>query len=94
MRHLAIGSGAIKDLAELRGPMAAVIDHFTSQRDELERYRKTFGPLPHPSVDDDDGDTLNTVETIDNADTLHSVETIETDDTEHSEDDGSDTEQE
>ncbi|CAM1507214.1 Fc.00g068550.m01.CDS01 [Cosmosporella sp. VM-42] len=96
MRHLAIGGGTIKELTDLKGPMAAVLDHFNSQRDELERYRKMYGALPPADSspidssdeddDDDDGDTLNKVKTIVDADTLNSEE--------KSEDDGSDTEQE
>ncbi|KAF4470048.1 adenylate cyclase [Fusarium albosuccineum] len=54
MRHLAIGGGTIKELDELRGPMAAILDHFMSQQKELERYKRKFGELPSPESSDDD----------------------------------------
>ncbi|KAF4975321.1 hypothetical protein FZEAL_7886 [Fusarium zealandicum] len=56
MRHLAVGGGTIKELEELRGPMSAVLDHFMSQHNELERYKKQFGQLPAPESSDDDTD--------------------------------------
>ncbi|KAF4956941.1 hypothetical protein FSARC_11420 [Fusarium sarcochroum] len=67
MRHLAIGGGAIKELEDLKGPMAAILDQFMAQNKELARYRKKYGALPSPETseeeeeddedDDDDPDT-------------------------------------
>lgn len=53
MRHLAMGKGKIKELDDLRGPMAAVLDVFMAQQKELERYRQQFGALsPEPVVEE------------------------------------------
>ncbi|KAM4059472.1 protein phosphatase 2C domain-containing protein [Hirsutella rhossiliensis] len=46
MRHLAVGSGALRELDELRAPMDAVIDFFVQQKRELDLYRKRYGALP------------------------------------------------
>ncbi|KAJ2984916.1 hypothetical protein NUW58_g5812 [Xylaria curta] len=45
LRHAAVGGGPIKQLEDLRAPMAAVFSHFTEQLAELERYRAKYGPL-------------------------------------------------
>nr|AAY79378.1 adenylate cyclase [Fusarium proliferatum] len=66
MRHLATGGGPIKELEDLQGPMAAILDMFMAQRKELERYRRKYGVLPSPSSsedeDDDDDDDPDTEE--------------------------------
>ncbi|KAJ3491553.1 hypothetical protein NLG97_g5571 [Lecanicillium saksenae] len=46
MRHLAKGNIVLKELNELRAPMAAIFDHFKQQQDELARYKALYGPLP------------------------------------------------
>lgn len=46
MRHLAKGNIVLKELNELRAPMAAVFDHFKQQQEELARYKALYGPLP------------------------------------------------
>lgn len=46
MRHLAKGSGVLKELNELRAPMAAIFEHFKQQQDELAQYKALYGPLP------------------------------------------------
>lgn len=38
----------IRELNELRAPMASVLDVFVQQREELERYRRKYGALPSP----------------------------------------------
>jgi len=45
MRHIAMGSGRINCLADLRAPMAMVLDSFTAQLAELQRYRARYGSL-------------------------------------------------
>jgi adenylate cyclase len=64
MRHLAIGSGTIKELEDLKGPMSDILDQFMAQTNELARYKKRYGELPSPGSseededdDDDDPDT-------------------------------------
>jgi adenylate cyclase len=66
MRHLAIGSGTIKELEDLKGPMSDILDQFMAQTNELARYKRRYGELPSPSPgsseeeeeeDDDDPDT-------------------------------------
>ncbi|KAJ2973629.1 hypothetical protein NQ176_g6495 [Zarea fungicola] len=46
MRHLAKGNIVLRELNELRAPMAAIFDHFKQQQDELARYKALYGPLP------------------------------------------------
>lgn len=46
MRYNAKCDGPLTDIDQLRGPMAAVLDHFIQQQNELARYRELFGPLP------------------------------------------------
>lgn len=45
MRHLAIGGGTLRELNQLRAPMAAVFDYFLKQKEELERYKQKYGEL-------------------------------------------------
>jgi adenylate cyclase len=54
MRHLAIGGGTLRELNQLRAPMAAVFEAFRAQKEELERYRQKYGEL-------DDNDRSNGV---------------------------------
>ncbi|KAL7799131.1 PP2C domain-containing protein [Trichoderma ceciliae] len=49
MRHLAIGGEALRELNQLRAPMAAVFEYFLKQKEELDRYKQRFG-----EIDDDD----------------------------------------
>lgn len=46
MRYLAKGDGPLRELNQLRAPMASVLDFFVQQKKELERYRATYGALP------------------------------------------------
>lgn len=67
MRHLAIGSGTIKELEDLKGPMSDILDQFMAQTNELARYKKRYGELPSPGSseedeDDDDDDDPDTEE--------------------------------
>ncbi|OAA79587.1 adenylate cyclase [Akanthomyces lecanii RCEF 1005] len=50
MRHLSKGNIVLKELNELRAPMAAVFDHFKQQQEELARYKALYGPLPDEST--------------------------------------------
>ncbi|UNI15108.1 Adenylate cyclase [Purpureocillium takamizusanense] len=52
MRHIAIGGGVLRELNDLRAPMASVLDFFANQQKELEQYRKMYGALPQPSGKD------------------------------------------
>ncbi|PHH70422.1 hypothetical protein CDD80_6019 [Ophiocordyceps camponoti-rufipedis] len=45
MRHLAVGGGPLKELADLRAPMDSILEFFVQQKKELDLYRKTFGSL-------------------------------------------------
>lgn len=45
MRHMAVGSGPITKLADLRGPMSHVLDDLATHLAELAEYRRRFGPL-------------------------------------------------
>lgn len=54
MRHMAIGSGAITQLADMRGPMSHVLDELATHLAELAEYRRRFGPLSsHPDGADE-----------------------------------------
>ncbi|KAI1208979.1 PP2C-domain-containing protein [Annulohypoxylon truncatum] len=53
MRHIAMGSGPIHSLDDLRTPMAVVLDNLAIQMAELERYKAKFGDLPTDSEDDE-----------------------------------------
>ncbi|KYK56020.1 adenylate cyclase, ACY [Drechmeria coniospora] len=48
LRHIAKGGGTLRELNDLRGPMADVLDLFAAQKKELERYKKLYGPLSEP----------------------------------------------
>ncbi|UKZ46549.1 hypothetical protein TrVGV298_000754 [Trichoderma virens] len=82
MRHLAIGGGALRELNQLRAPMAAVFEHFLKQKEELDRYKQKYGPI-------DDDEPSNGVTIRGDIEDGESGE-----DAEDSEEDGSDTEQE
>lgn len=79
MRHLAIGGGALRELNQLRAPMAAVFEYFLKQKEELDRYKERFGEIN----DDEPSNGVNI---------KGEVEDVEND--EDVEEDGSDTEQE
>jgi adenylate cyclase len=80
MRHLAIGGGALRELNQLRAPMAAVFDYFLKQKEELERYKQKYGELS--DAEPSNGATENGVEYDDELE----IEEVS--------EDGSDTEQE
>lgn len=80
MRHLAIGGGALRELNQLRAPMAAVFDYFLKQKEELERYKQKYGEL-----DESEPSNRATENGVEYDDELEIEEVSE---------DGSDTEQE
>lgn len=45
VRHIAIGSGPISHLGDLRAPMATVLSGLAGQLAELQRYKERFGEL-------------------------------------------------
>lgn len=45
MRHLARGRGVLRELDDLRGPMASVFDYFARQQRQLGRYHAKYGAL-------------------------------------------------
>ncbi|KAI1383476.1 PP2C-domain-containing protein [Hypoxylon trugodes] len=53
MRHIAMGSGPITTLDDLRTPMAVVLDNLAVQLAELERYKAKYGELVTDSEDND-----------------------------------------
>ncbi|KAI1259273.1 protein phosphatase 2C [Xylariaceae sp. FL1019] len=55
LRHLALGGGPIKQLEDLRTPMAVILGHVAKQMAELERYKARYGPLDNS--DDEGSDT-------------------------------------
>ncbi|KAI1756579.1 protein phosphatase 2C [Xylaria castorea] len=55
LRHAAMGGGHIKQLEDLRAPMAVILGHVTQQMTELEKYRAKYGPLE--SSEDEGSDT-------------------------------------
>ena len=61
MRHLAIGGGALRELNQLRAPMAAVFDYFLKQKEELDRYKQKYGELDDTETSSN-GETENGVE--------------------------------
>ncbi|KND90187.1 Adenylate cyclase [Tolypocladium ophioglossoides CBS 100239] len=65
MRHLAMGGGVLRELNDLRGPMAMVLDFFVSQKKELEQYKQRYGALPGP--EDDAADDEEEEESEDNS---------------------------
>ncbi|KAJ2906050.1 adenylate cyclase [Zalerion maritima] len=57
LRHMAMGKGPISELNDLRAPMAAILDAFSSQMDELQRYRNMYGPIQDVSCqENEDGE--------------------------------------
>lgn len=59
MRHLAIGGGTLRELNQLRAPMAQIFSVFAEERDELARYRQKFGPLTEEGDSDGHNDSDN-----------------------------------
>ncbi|KAI1333241.1 protein phosphatase 2C [Xylariaceae sp. FL0255] len=55
LRHIAMGGGTIKQLEDLRTPMAAILSQVAIQMAELEKYKAKYGPLE--SSDDEGSDT-------------------------------------
>lgn len=55
MRHLAVGSGPISQLDDLRAPMSDVLDSLAEQLEELRRYKARFGELDDHSIEDISG---------------------------------------
>lgn len=52
MRHLAVGSGPINTLDDLRAPMTDVLDSLAEQLEELQRYKARFGELDDRHIED------------------------------------------
>ncbi|KAJ3563744.1 hypothetical protein NPX13_g8090 [Xylaria arbuscula] len=57
LRHTAIGGGHIKQLEDLRAPMAVILSHVSRQMAELEKYKAKYGPLAPESSEDEGSDT-------------------------------------
>ncbi|KEY65168.1 hypothetical protein S7711_08278 [Stachybotrys chartarum IBT 7711] len=55
MRHLAMGGGVLRELNDLRAPMAAILDFFVQQKNELARYKAMYGELPDGDDDENEG---------------------------------------
>ncbi|KAJ8122481.1 hypothetical protein ONZ43_g1336 [Nemania bipapillata] len=55
LRHTAIGGGRIKQLEDLRAPMALILGHIAKKVADAERYRAKYGPLE--SSEDEGSDT-------------------------------------
>lgn len=55
MRHLAIGGGVLRELNDLRAPMAAILDFFVQQKNELAQYKAMYGELPDGDDDENEG---------------------------------------
>lgn len=55
MRHLAVGSGPLTQLDDLRAPMSDVIGRFADQLEELRRYKARFGELDDYSIEEISG---------------------------------------
>lgn len=55
MRHLAVGSGPITKLDDLRAPMTDVLDSLAEQLEELQRYKARFGELDDLRIEDVSG---------------------------------------
>ncbi|KAF1738839.1 Adenylate cyclase [Beauveria bassiana] len=66
MRHLASGNIVLKELNELRAPMAAIFDHFRQQQDELARYKALYGPLPDEKTKQIEGGKDQTYQSLQN----------------------------
>ncbi|KAL2207233.1 PP2C-domain-containing protein [Sarocladium strictum] len=45
MRHMATGSGVLRELNDLRAPMASVLDHFAKEQKKLAKYRARYGDI-------------------------------------------------
>jgi adenylate cyclase len=54
MRHMAVGGGMLRELNDLRGPMAAVFDYFSQQKQQLERYKQRYGELSDDNYSDEE----------------------------------------
>ncbi|KAI0483383.1 protein phosphatase 2C [Xylariaceae sp. FL0804] len=54
VRHMAMGGGHIKQLEDLRTPMAVILDSLAVQMAELEKYKARYGPLSESSEDESD----------------------------------------
>lgn len=77
MRHLAKGSGVLRELNDLRGPMAGILDHFVQEKKRLERYKAKYGDLSSPETSGDED--------------AHTVEEVDDDEDKDDETDGSET---
>ncbi|KAI1435329.1 protein phosphatase 2C [Xylaria sp. CBS 124048] len=55
LRHTAAGGGQIRQLDDLRAPMAVILSHVAKEMAELERYRAKYGPLLDSPLDQDSG---------------------------------------
>ncbi|KAI1808285.1 adenylate cyclase [Daldinia bambusicola] len=53
MRHIAMGSGPISSLDDLRTPMSVVLDNLAAQLAELERYKARYGDLTTTDSEDE-----------------------------------------
>ena len=49
-----MGGGHIKQLEDLRAPMAVILGHVANQMAELERYKAKYGPLESSSDEGSD----------------------------------------
>jgi adenylate cyclase len=52
-----MGGGHIKQLEDLRAPMAVILSHVAEQMSELEKYKAKYGPLESESSQDEGSDT-------------------------------------
>lgn len=66
MRHLASGSGALRELNDLRGPMSLVLEFFVQQQQELARYKQKYGELP--PLEGDQNTTTSKAKMLEDAD--------------------------
>lgn len=71
VRHIAIGSGPITKLNDLRAPMNDVLSTLKEQMDELARYKAKYGSLDDEADIDDatDNNSSGDVDTLDGSDT-------------------------
>ncbi|ESA44140.1 hypothetical protein GE21DRAFT_1471 [Neurospora crassa] len=70
VRHIAIGSGPITKLNDLRAPMNDVLSTLKEQMDELARYKAKYGSLDQAETDDaTDNNSSGDVDTLDGSDT-------------------------
>jgi hypothetical protein len=42
---MATGSGVLRELNDLRAPMASVLDHFAKEQKKLAKYRARYGDI-------------------------------------------------